>query len=180
MSAPAERFAYYRAIAPIFWVWLTIASVELIVVHLLVSLWRPGVALVLSVLTLASIGWLIGAARSFRTMPVLIEGDRLVMRAGRIKAITVSLADIAAVTGAVDPAALRLRTTLKLSLLAYPNVIVELAAARSGGRGVRRIAHRLDDPLVFIAALGRRGVATEHTAQLTGLPGDAPLLDGLA
>lgn len=43
---------------------------------------------------------------------------------------------------------------LNLGLIAYPNVLVELAEpVRRRRRAIRAVAHRFDDPAAFIAAL---------------------------
>lgn len=58
--------------------------------------------------------------------------------------------------GAVTATELRERSVLKVSLLAHPNILVRLTQAHpSGRRRVDRVAHRLDDPAGFTAALGR-------------------------
>ena len=54
------------------------------------------------------------------------------------------------------------RTTLNLALIAYPNVIVELATPlRSGRRTIEAVAHRLDDRSAFVAAMDRLGASND-------------------
>jgi predicted O-methyltransferase YrrM len=149
-------FTYHRAVAPLIRVFVCMASVELVVVHLLVAMWRPDVALVLSLLSLASIGWLVRVIRSFRRLPVLIEHDRLVMRVGTLKRVDVSRAQVAGLRQSWDAATLKERGTVKLSLIAYPNVVVDLDPPVPDRRGlVRAVAHRLDDLAAFTVALDR-------------------------
>ncbi len=154
MTDETARFSYHRAVAPIFWAWLSLATLELVVVHLLVALWRPRVAVFLSAVTAIGIAGLVAMARSFKTMPALIDGDRILLRAGRIKAISVAFTDVAGLSLAVEAAMVKRRETLNLALLAYPNVVIELTGPRPGRRGVRRVMHRLDDPAGFAAAVG--------------------------
>jgi hypothetical protein len=46
---------------------------------------------------------------------------------------------------------------MNLAMLSYPNVIVDLAEPIARGRrSIRHIAHRLDDPVGFVAALDAR------------------------
>lgn len=149
-------FTYHRAVAPLFWVFICLASVELVVTHLLVAMWRPGLALVLSVMSLSGLVWLIGVVRSFRRLPVLIEDDRLVMRVGKLWRVDVPRDQVAGLRGSWDATTLKERGTLKLSLLAYPNVVIDLDPPLHGRRGpLRRVAHRLDEPAAFALALER-------------------------
>lgn len=145
------RFPYHRAVAPMMWVLVGLATTELVVVHLLLSFWHPRVALVLSLMSAAGLVWLIRAIASMKRLPVEIGADTLIMRAGGIKGVSVPLDAIAGVGAAGSE---RDRSALNLALIAHPNVIVELREPLSGRRAPRRIAHRLDDPHAFIAALG--------------------------
>ena len=147
-------FAYHRSIAPMMWVFVAIASVELVVVHLLVALWRPWVAVILSALSLATIAWLVAAIRSFTTMPVVIDQGLIRLRAGRLKGVDVPLGNVRGLRGSWDAAALRQRGVLNLALIAYPNVVIDLREpVRSGRRAVGTVAHRLDDPAAFERAI---------------------------
>ena len=138
------------------WVFVCVAGVELVVVHLLVALWRPRVAAGLSVLTGAGVLWLIGVIRSFRRLPVLIKDDRLVMRVGTLARIDVPLAQVAGLRESWDAAALKRSGVRKLSLIAWPDIVVDIDPPLPGRRGpVRAVAHRLDDPAGFARALAR-------------------------
>ena len=151
---PGETFSYHRAIAPMLWVFVALASIELIVDQLLIAHWSRPVALALSVLTFGSVAWLIGVIRSFRRLPVIVTPDTLVMRAGSFVGATVPLASVAGLREHWDAAALKRRGVLKLSLIAYPNVIVDLRRpVRAGRREITAFAHRLDDPAGFARAL---------------------------
>ena len=134
-------------------VFVGLASTELLVVHLLLSHWSRTAALLLSVLSFGSILWLVGAIRSFRRLPVLVTPDALVMRTGTLRSVTVPLADVAGLREHWDAAALKQRNVLNLALIAYPNVVVDLRTPRPGRRAVVALAHRLDDPAAFAAAL---------------------------
>ena len=152
-------FAYHRSIAPMMWVFVAIASVELVVVHLLVALWRPWVAVILSALSLATIAWLVAAIRSFTTMPVVIDRGRIRLRAGRLKGVEVGLGNVRGLRSSWDAAALRQRGVLNLALIAYPNVVIDLwDPVRSGRRAVSTVAHRLDDPAAFVRAIEGLGL----------------------
>lgn len=154
----AQPFAYHRSIAPMMWVLVAIASVELVVVHLLLVLWLPWVALVVSAISLASILWLIAAIRSFRTLPVLVGADRVVLRAGRLRTVEIAPGNIAGFRGRWDRAALKEPGVVNLALIAYPNVVLDLREPIAGRRrSVTAVAHRLDHPAAFAAAIAALG-----------------------
>ena len=147
-------FSYHRAIAPMMWVLVVLASCELVVVHFLVSLWNRPVALVLSALSLATLVWLVATIRSFRSLPVQVGDDRVVMRVGRLKSIDLTAEMIAVFRKDWDAAAIKDRSVLNLALIAFPNVVIDLVEpVRVGRRSVRAVAHRLDDPAAFVAAV---------------------------
>lgn len=141
------------------WVFVAIAATELAVVHFLVALWSPWVALALSMATFGSILWLIAVIRSFARLPVRIADGQLLMRVGTLKQVATPLENVAGLAPSWDATLLKQRDTINLALIAYPNVVVLLRApvAASRGRMVTRIAHRLDDPAAFAAALEALG-----------------------
>lgn len=149
-----QTFAYHRAVAPLMWVFVAIASVELVVTHLLVALWSPWTALALSAVTLTSVIWLIAVIRSFRRLPVLLDPDRLVMRVGTLRRVDVPRAQVAGLKESWDGESSKHRGVVKLSLIAYPNVVIDIDPPLPTRRGgVTAVAHRLDDPAAFRTAL---------------------------
>jgi hypothetical protein len=152
-----RSFSYARSVAPLLWAFVALAGTEMLVVHLLVALLvSPVLALVLTVASLATIAWLVLLIRSFRRLPVLVGDETLVMRTGFLLQIEVPRASVAGLRGAFTRAELKQAGVLNLALLAFPNVLVELGAPLPHGRRgkpVRAIAHRLDDPDGFRAAL---------------------------
>ena len=152
-------FSYHRAVAPMMWVFVALASIELVVVHLLILLfWNGTAAILLSLATLAGIGWLIVATASMRRLPVLVDAHGLVMRVGTLKAVKVPLANIAGCDGGITER----RTTLNMALIAHPNVVISLRTPLPGRRAIRAIAHRLDDPDAFGRTLRAECRATEE------------------
>jgi hypothetical protein len=136
------------------WTLLAIGTCELVVVHLLIALWSPAFALGVSIVSLVALLWLIRGIRSLATLPNRIEGDRLILRAGRLRSVTVPLAAIAGVRGEATRAEAKARHVLNLALIAHPNVMIDLRAPIiRRGRSVTTLAHRLDDPVTFVAAL---------------------------
>ena len=148
-----ERFSYHRSVAPILWAFVALASLELVVVHLLVALlWSRIAALAVSIVTLASVGWLVSTIASMKRLPVTLDGRTLVMRVGTLRTIVVPVHDVAGLRTSWDPMVLKAPGVRNLALIAYPNILVDLAAPVGG---VVAIAHRLDDPTGFAAAIDR-------------------------
>ena len=140
------------------WAFLAIALVELVVVHVLLALWSPWIAIGISVVSVTGLGWLILMLRSLKRMPVVVRDDVIVFRTGSLLCLCVARANVARLRPDWNAEALKAPDILKLSLLAYPNVVVELVdpvdVVRLGRvRRVTAIAHRLDDPAGFAAAL---------------------------
>ncbi len=151
-------FSYHKAIAPMIWVLIGLSSIELVVVHLLLAHWWPRVAAVVAIVTVVGIVWLVMIVRSFRGMPVLLDADRLLMRVGRLRSVSVPTDLIRGLRSSCDAVALKQRDVMNLTLIAYPNVVVDLTAPIAvGRRRIATIAHRLDDPAGFAAALNRLG-----------------------
>lgn len=139
------------------WVLVAIASIDLLVTHLLVAVLIGGtVALALSAVTLAAVVWLVIVIASMRRLPVLLGEQRLLMRVGSLKQVAVPLANVVGLREGWDAAALKERSVRNLALLSYPNVIVDLRKPLADRRGTRAIAHKLDDPEAFASALAAR------------------------
>jgi hypothetical protein len=155
-AAPLE-FSYSRALAPPLWAFACIMTVELIVAHLLVSaLWSRTAASILSVLSLIVLAWTVSFILSLKRLPVLVDGDEVTMRVGRLKSLTVPLAAIAGVRTAWPGEMLKQRAVLNLALINYPNVMLDLDPPFvTRRRPLRAIAHRLDDPAAFVVAIGK-------------------------
>lgn len=148
-------FAYQSKLAPMLWAMIALGTIELLVVHFLISFWSVAVAAVLSLLSLASIIWLALLIRSMKRLPVLVEQGRLVMRTGSLMEFIVPGANIAAVRTNFPSEAVKERSVLDHGLLAYPNVLVELRepVERKTGRKTTALAHCLDDPAGFAGAV---------------------------
>jgi len=158
MRSDRARFAYHRSLAPMMWVLAGLILIEGAVLHLLVALWSPPVALLLSLLSLLALIWLVMLIRSFRTRPVEIGEGRLVWRCGTLRSVTVPLASIAGLRPEWDGPLIKDRATLNLALIAWPNIVLDLAEPVTlGRRRIARLAHKLDDRDAFVAALSRLG-----------------------
>lgn len=138
------------------WVFVGLALIELLVVHLLLLLLANGlVAMLVSVVSVACTAWLVWMILSMKRLPVTLDEDLLLMRVGTLRSIAVPTGNVAGLRTVWDGAALKNPGVAKLSLIAYPNVVVDLHEPLSG---VCAIAHRLDDPGRFAAAIDRVSV----------------------
>lgn len=138
------------------WVLIALSSIELLVVHFLLSFWSWTAAAILSAVTLAAILWLVALVRSFKRLPVLVDEQWIEMRVGTIKVQRVPTANVAGVRGSFTADEIKRPAVLNLALIAWPNVLLELKEPMAGKRrDVQAVAHRLDDPPGFIAAVDR-------------------------
>lgn len=156
-GAPAPfACAYHRALAPPLWAFACIIGVELAVAHLLVaSLWSHVAALILSALSLLSLVWVVLLIRSLKRRPVLVDAEGVTMRVGTLKAVRIPAGAIAAIRTSWPSEALKQRGVLNLAMINYPNVMLDLDPPLPGRRPIPAVAHRLDDPAGFIAAVNR-------------------------
>jgi hypothetical protein len=136
------------------WVLLGLVVIETAVLHFLVALWSPSVALLLSVFGLSTLLWLIVFIRSLARCPILLGDGFLSWRCGNVRRIDVPLAQIVGIRDDWDGAVIKSRDTFDGALVAYPNIVIELGRPiMVGRRTIWRLAHRLDDPEAFAAAL---------------------------
>ncbi|WP_174278396.1 hypothetical protein [Sphingomonas bacterium] len=152
----ARAFGYARVIAPPMWAFVSLAMIELVVAHLLLRHCSPNGALALSVVSGGVVGWIVAGILSFRRRPVLLIDDRLVWPLGTIKRLAVPRAAVAGVATGWTSADARRRDTFDACAFSTPNVLVTLREpVRARRRVIRALAHHLDDPAGFAAALER-------------------------
>jgi len=136
------------------WTLVAIATVETMVVHLLVALWQPWVAAALSIVSVATIAWLAWAIRSFKQLPVEVADGYLVWRVGRLRSVVVCLDQVCGLKTDWTAADLKRSDVLNCAMIAFPNTFVVLqSAVVVGRRSVSHLAHRLDDPTGFATAI---------------------------
>jgi hypothetical protein len=150
------QFAYHRSLGPMIGVLLGLAIVEMLVVHLVVvALLGWSAAIVIGAIDLVAVLSLIWLLRSFRRRPVTLADGVLMLHAGYLQSITVPIGQIAGLRATWDAAAIRDRRLLNLALIAWPSVVIDLKApiVLRHGRQVQAVAHKLDDPAAFHAAI---------------------------
>ena len=153
----AATFAYHRGLAPLLWVFAFIMAAELLITHLLASvLWSAVAALILSAISLAALVWTLLFIRSLKRRPVFIDADSVMLRIGFLKSVQVPAANISGLRSAWPREELKRRGVLNFALINYPNVMLDLnPPLPAGRRTLIAIAHRLDDPAGFTAAVAR-------------------------
>ena len=107
---------------------------------------------------------LIGLIRSFRRLPVTLADGVLTMRAGWLRSLAIPVANIAGLRASWDAAAIRQRGVLNLALASWPSVVVDLdppIVQRRGGQ-LHAVAHKLDDPVAFHAAIAALSRSDGH------------------
>jgi hypothetical protein len=154
---PPLAFACHKALAPLLWVFAVIMAAELLITHLLVSaLWSKVAALILSALSLAALVWTIFFIRSLKRRPVLVDAEGVTMRIGSLKSVRVPAGHIGGLRTSWLREELKQRGVLNFGLINYPNVMLDLdPPLPNGKRRLKAIAHRLDDPVTFAAAVAR-------------------------
>lgn len=150
-----HHFAYHRSLGPMLGVLLGLAIAESFVVHIIaMAVWGWKIATVLTLIDLSVVVAIVRLLRSFKRLPVTIVGDRITFRAG-VRSIEIGLSDIAGFRREWDAQSLKAPGMLNLALIAWPNVVLDLKQPVKvrHRRNVVAIAHRLDDPVAFHAAI---------------------------
>lgn len=102
--------------------------------------------------------------RSFRRLPVTLGDGVLTMRAGSLRSVAVPVGQIAGLRASWDAGAIKQRGVLNLALASWPSVVVEFdpPLVLRRGRAIHAIAHKLDDPAAFHAAIAELSRAHGH------------------
>ena len=135
------------------WAFFSLAVIEAVAVHVFVALRWPWVGWPLTILSVATVLWLVRWIVSWKRLPHTLRDGVLTLNMGRLRTIAVPLDAIRVITP-VDGQRLKARGTTSLVPIAYPNRIVELRHP-IGKRATMRIAIRPDDPAAFDAAMAR-------------------------
>ena len=93
----------------------------------------------------------------FKRLPVIVGPDEILMRLGSLKPVHVPAGGVASVRTSWPSGAEKKRGVLNMALINYPNVMLDLDPNFTGTRKrpLTAVAHRLDDPAGFVAAVRR-------------------------
>lgn len=154
VPAGSRAFAYHKHLAPMCATLLALSLIELGVCHLLLGLWSPRAALIVSLLSAAGLVYLVALIKSFRLRPVLMTGASVRVRTGLAIDQAIPLDAIAAIETGFAGSDVNAPETLNAALLAWPNILIRLNSPMPGRRGpMSAIAFRLDDPDPFVRLL---------------------------
>ena len=140
--------------------------IEMIALHTLIWLWAPGLAWVVTVLSLYGMLWLLGDWRAVCLRPILVEKDALIVRIGLRWTVQVPFVAIASVRPVeAQPPSRKTPGYLKALLLGIPPYLIALnhPIVAHGLYGRRKtitmIGLAVDDTVSFEAALKHRFAA---------------------
>lgn len=170
VEAEQDRFAfsYHRrsGYGPVVTAILVAMGIELIALHVLLHLWSPAAAWVMTALSGYGIVWIVGDWQAVRHRPVRIEDDALLLRIGLRWTVRVPFSQIEAVYPARSkPPARKTPGYLEAILLGKPTylVVCKEPVVAQGLYGIRKrvttIGFALDDTPAFEAALQARYAA---------------------
>jgi hypothetical protein len=137
--------------------------VETAAVHLLVRLWSPVTAWILTGLSVYALIWMVGDIHAVRLRPVQISDEMLHLRLGLRWTISIPIGSIAAVRAPVGEVRAEKREYLKAVLIGTPNRRIESKEPVSAiglygiSRSVTTIDLHIDEPGQFDAALDQAG-----------------------
>jgi hypothetical protein len=154
-------FTVHRNVAYVsFMVAVMIAVVvETVAVHLLLRLWSPVAAWILTGISLYTLIWLIGDVHAVRLRPIRIQGGMLYLRLGLRWDAKIPLASILSIETPGHDDRPGGRQNLKAVLVGAPNLRLLLSEPVRAvgfygiGRSVQTIDLHIDDPAGFAAAL---------------------------
>lgn len=161
MASPETEFANHRTVVPMLWAFFGLAVLEFCAVHLLVTLKWPSVGWPLTIVSGASIIWLVGWIRSWPRLPHRLEGSNLVLNLGSLRSVSVPLDRIVDWGPASSLEEIRQSGTRRFTVLAAPNRFVKVDSDVRGIGKARAIAFNVDDPSRFDAAM-KAALAQEH------------------
>ncbi len=121
-----RTFNYHRSVAPILWVLVTLAVIEMMVVHLFLTLRCPKVGWLIFALSFGSVIWMVYWIRSFRHCPHVLSATEIRLRTGSLREISVPLSSVTAVATSWAPGEHTGRGSINTVPLAYPNRMLRL------------------------------------------------------
>lgn len=149
------KFYYHQGLAPMMWAFFVLSLIELVVVHIFVTLKWPLIGWTLTTLSAIAAIWLVWWIFSLKRLPHVLESGVLSLRLGSMKQVDVELANIERITSSFEPGALQKHGNINLAAIAHPNRCLELKEPIEKGK--MRVYIRLDDVVEFDRALQSQG-----------------------
>lgn len=141
------------------WAFVALATCEMLLVHLFVTLRWPSIGWPPLILSAASLLWFIIWIRSFRRKPHLLSTIELSLNTGSLRTLPVPIALVESVASSWGPGEHKSKGATNVVPLAYPNRMLRLRQVIHTRKGqCDRIAFRVDDPAKFDAAMEALGI----------------------
>jgi len=150
------KFPYHEGIAPMMWVLFVLSLLELVVVHLFVTLNWPVIGWTLTTISALGTIWLVWWILSMKRLPHELQDGVLILRLGAMKTVEVELDNVVGITSSWEPGALERKGNINFAAIAHPNRCLELKEPIKNGK--KRVFIRLDDEAAFDAALTKHGL----------------------
>jgi hypothetical protein len=156
-----ERFTYHRNELPLILLLGFFALFELVLMHLLLSLWSTTAAWILSTLTLAGLLHMTILVRAMILRPILVDDQAVRVRCGISTELVVPFASIARLEDSRFAPEARGPGVFRATVLAHPNLTMHLAPPvpmKKGSRifRIHRLALRLDEAEAFCKLVSAR------------------------
>jgi hypothetical protein len=156
-AATASRFSQHRYELPLLSVFLRLALLELMVVHMLVSMWSLTAAWVLTALSILAVVQIAAIIHGLVRYPTEIDAGQVHVRHGRAGRILVPLTAIERVDNVAFAPEEKGREVFRATLIASPNVALRLREpVIVRRRPISTITLRLDEPAAFMVELEAR------------------------
>ncbi len=162
----ATPFTYYKesSYLAVMAVMLGVMVVELVGMHVLISLWSPEIALVVTIISVYFAFWLLGQMRATVLRPILVDADTLNLNSGMFFSARIPLDAVESI-GTADPG-LSKKETVNLGMMGAPNCWivfrkpVETESFTGGKRMTKAVGLTIDQVGAF------RRCVQEHSPQL--------------
>ena len=157
-----QTFDYHRTVAPSLWVLVALATCEMLLVHLFVTLRWPTIGWPVLLMSLSTIVWFVFWIRSFRRRPHSLSKSELRLNTGSLRTLAVPVSAIRSVHSNWAPGEHKGKGATNIVPLAYPNRMLRLREPIQTRKGLcDRVAFRVDDPALFDAAMDGIGITVQ-------------------
>jgi hypothetical protein len=136
-------------------VFLCLALLELVAVHLLLVMWSTTAAWILTALSLLAVGQIAWLIRGMIRYPMEIDGSCVRVRFGAAGHLAVPLGTVARTENVAFAPEQKGAHVFRTTILASPNLALHLTEPMRR-RLISTITLRLDDPAAFMAQLAAR------------------------
>lgn len=157
-----QTFSYHRTVAPMLWAFVALATIEMLVVHLFITLRWPAVGWPLLLASATSVLWMVHWIRSMSRYPHTLTAEALQVRTGSLRLLKVPLASIDRLMSRWPSGDHKGAGAINTVPLAHPNRMLRLNKPIKTRKGMcQRIALRVDDPIRFDEVMAKHGIVVD-------------------